>query len=130
MSDPARRPCGAPFRLALLPWFVVLTACPSSPWNRDCGLPGSKGNSQGVGAYCTRDSECFEVPTQLPELHCSTVLVDARLPNLCSSVCEPGKTDCGPDAECRSITPLGYDLVVCVPTACREDFPAVFEPAP
>jgi hypothetical protein len=94
-----------------------------------CGLPGSIGNDFGVGRFCERDSDCTSLASPL-QLHCSTVLVDAVLPLLCSASCEPGTTDCGSGASCRDISSIGYDLIVCVPDACERDFPSIFLASP
>jgi hypothetical protein len=91
----------------------------------DCGLPGSQGNELGVGQFCERDAECTSVASPL-QLHCSTVLVDSALPLLCSASCEQGVTDCGSNASCRNLLPIGYDLIVCVPDACEQNFLAIF----
>lgn len=127
--------------LALVVFGAAWSACEEGPEGdadagpdldrvTNCGAPGSTGNALGVGLFCERDAQCTAVESPL-QLHCSTVLVDSALPLLCSSSCEPGVTDCGPNAACRDIAPIGYDLIVCVPDACERDYPAVFvDPEP
>jgi hypothetical protein len=97
------------------------SAAPAANLGLNCGDPESSGNAIGIGKYCTTTSEC-PVAESGTTIQCSTVLTGNVLPLLCSRICGDtllqGTIDCGSDAVCRDISELGYDLTVCVPTAC------------
>jgi hypothetical protein len=82
-----------------------------------CGHPGDKGNSLGIGQFCTMPfGEC---PSGLT---CSSI-TNANLPPeqhtyFCSTTCQtagPDPTHCGDNALCVCIKPT---LCGCTPMAC------------
>jgi len=83
-----------------------------------CGFPCDKGNTLGVGAYCTTaGGECA---SNSAATTCSDALNGALIVKsyICTLVCDP-TTDCGPGASCKC--PLmkdGGQICGCIPDAC------------
>jgi hypothetical protein len=83
-----------------------------------CGLPCDKGNTLGVGEYCTTEGgQCGDNPSATT---CSDALNDQLKVKsyICTLVCDAA-TDCGPNASCRC--PLfqdGGQICGCLPDSC------------
>ena len=84
-----------------------------------CGHPGDKGNSLGVGKYCTKLSDCSG---NSKATLCSTLGSDNAF--FCTVTCTPpandlGSTECGENAICQCGSGSGQSGCGCYPTACK-----------
>jgi hypothetical protein len=81
----------------------------------NCVAPGSTGNTQGIGAYCSVDAGCPEVPDA--SLIC-TAAVSVTPPNahFCTAICTQD-SDCGPGSYC-SHQPA-FNTSACIPLSCQ-----------
>lgn len=84
-----------------------------------CGHPGDKGNSKGVGKYCTDTTQCTGQPASL----CSTIMqTSLGTTYFCTLPCQGASdtTTCAEDATCVCLTPQACG---CVPNSCLAGLP-------
>ena len=79
-----------------------------------CGDPGDTGNTDGIGKYCTKQSDCAGKRANI----CSNINdTPARTTSFCTIACDPMKAnDCGDGASCTKDSGTGF--YGCVPTKC------------
>ena len=87
--------------------LAVIRACPPKP--------GNPGNENGVGKYCTMNSDCANQPATT----CLGPLAGSQKYNFCTQMCQVVMPDpCGSGAQCSCVIP---GLCFCLPYGCGLD---------